>query len=160
MRARPALRPASSVLAAALLVLALLLAGCGNDNKAKNAYVSDVNDAQTSFVTTFQRIRAQLTTTSTVAEDRATLTDFSKATDQVVRSLQAIKPPKEVVKQHASLIAAVRSYKTAIDKARARVASSKTAERQAARTDLSTAVDDVSRRIAAAIRAINERLHA
>jgi hypothetical protein len=147
-------------LAAILLAgaLGLLVAGCGDGAKEKNAYVEQVNGAQKAFAERFDEIQSTLSTTSTPAEDRRALTAFGQATDKVVRELRGITPPGEVQDLHARLIAAVASYGQELRRAQAQIRTDDATQVKQARTDLSTGVRRVQERIADAVSAINAKL--
>jgi hypothetical protein len=148
-----------------LLLLSLLavaaaggLTACGGSDEEADRYVERVNAAQESFADRFAAIQKRLTTTSSPAEDRRALRDFRAATDQIVAELRAIDPPERVTDLHARLVEAVAGYGREIDRARERLATGDPQDVIRARTELSGAVADVSRRITEAIAAINERL--
>lgn len=145
-----------------LLLLALLaaaaLAGCGGADEEADAYVGRVNQAQQSFADRFAAIQKRLTTTSTPREDRRALRQFRAATDTIVGDLRAIDPPERVDDLHGRLVQAVAGYGREIDRARRLLDKGDPQEASRARTELSGAVGAVSRRITAAIAAINDRL--
>jgi outer membrane murein-binding lipoprotein Lpp len=146
-------------LATLLLVLAgLLLAGCGADVKKDNEYVDAVNKAQNEFASTFDRLNAKITATSSPAEDRATLQRFKVAIDQVVKDLRAVQPPSKVTALHRELIGEISSYGVEIRKARKAFASDDPAKVIDAQTQLVTAVTTVSSRINSTIDQINKKL--
>ena len=64
---------------ATLLVAALALAACGDDNTEKNAYIRELTAAQTQYQTKAKRIEEGATPTSTPRQDRRTLGRFSAA---------------------------------------------------------------------------------
>ncbi len=136
-----------------------VLAGCGGGSgEEAERYVEQVNAAQESFADRFAAIQKRLTTTSTAAEDRRALRDFRLATDRIVRDLRAVDPPVRVDDLHGRLVDAVAGYGGEIDRARGMLSAGDPQQVIRARTELSGAVGDVSRRITAAITAINERL--
>ena len=92
------------------LILALALAGCGgNDRKAQNDYVDTVNQIQAKFSSAYSRIAAQITSTTSKSEDRATLNQLENEIDTTVADLRAVKAPNEVTKLHASSSACSRT---------------------------------------------------
>jgi hypothetical protein len=147
------------VLVLVLAALALVAAGCGGDTDKKNDYVNAVNAAQTKFQTTFDRLQADITATSTPRQDRATLDRFRKAVDTVVAELRAIKPPGSVKTLHSQLISQVSGYGAEIDRAKTAFASRDPQKVIAANTKFASAVTKVSQKITATIDAINKRLH-
>ncbi|MTD44746.1 hypothetical protein GKE82_10705 [Conexibacter sp. W3-3-2] len=147
------------VSAIATALLALTLAACGGEDvERSNDYVRAVNAAQTSFAQTFDRLQSQITTSSTPAQDSATLGRFRAAIDDVVADLRRVDPPDSVRQQHEQLVAAIRSYGTTVTKARAAFRSKDATEILAARTQLSTDVARTSVRINQTIDAINRTL--
>ena len=141
-----------------LLVLALAATGCGGDVKKNNAYVDAVNKAQNEFASTFDRLNAQITSTSSPKQDRATLKRFQDAIDSVVADLRAVDTPKKVTGLHKELIGEISSYGGEIAKARKAFGSSDPAKVIAAQTQLVTAVTSVSSRINSTIDQINKKL--
>ncbi len=145
----------------ALLVVAAgpgAVAGCGGTDEEADRYVVRVNRAQESFADRFAEIQGRMSTTSTPQEDRRALRDFRAATDTVVTELRAIEPPERVDDLHGRLVQAVAGYGREIDRARRLVEEGDPQEVIRARTQLSGAVGEVSRRITATIAAINDRL--
>ncbi|MEZ5123538.1 MAG: hypothetical protein R2736_18530 [Solirubrobacterales bacterium] len=113
-------RPAAGIAAVlAALALVAVLAGCGSDDKVKqaNAYVEQVNEAQTAFAQTIQRINRQVTTDSTATEDRKTLHQYIAAVDRVVKRLRAIDPPESVAPLHDKLVKAIDDYGDEVESA-------------------------------------------
>ena len=149
-------RAALAVLLVAIAALAA--AGCGGDVKKNNEYVDSVNRAQNEFASTFDRLNAQITATTSPAEDRATLQRFRVAIDQVVKDLRAVTPPGKVKALHQDLIGEISSYGVELRKARKAFASQDPAKVIAAQTQLVTAVTTVSTRINATIDQINKKL--
>jgi hypothetical protein len=145
-------------LAAALVVLALLVAGCGSDSKAANDYVDAVNRAQNDFASTFDRLSSQITSTSTPAQDQKTLEGFKRAVDKVVGDLKAVEPPSKVKPLHDELIGEISSYGREIDKAKTAFAKGTPKQIIKAQTELVTAVTRVSAQINRTIDAINKKL--
>jgi outer membrane murein-binding lipoprotein Lpp len=153
------LRPARALLLAAFALALVAVAGCGGgDTKRKNDYVNAVNRAQTEFQTSFDRLQADITATSTPAQERATLARLGRAVDTVVAKLHAINPPAEVAALHARLNAKVGAYRTAIDAAREAFKSKDPQKLIAAKTRFDTALSTVGRDISATIDAINAKL--
>lgn len=152
------MRPSRPGLALLGALLALLLAGCGDDAKTKNAYVQRVDAAQQVYVNRFEQVRRRLTATSTLAQDRATLTSFGAATGEFVKALRGAAPPKDLAKQHQALVDAVAGYGKQVEAAAAKLAKGTTEQRAQVRTDLSSSISDTQRKIADAIGQINTAL--
>ena len=77
----------------ALLLLALLTGGCGDDTKAANDYVEQVSQAQRGFADSFRDVRQRLAPTSTLKQDRETLGRFSEAAKRFTDQLGRITRP-------------------------------------------------------------------
>ncbi len=146
--------PAASVLLAAVT----LMAGCGGDPEASNAYVDDVTAAQRAYVNKFTQVSKRLKPTSTLAEDRAALSAFAEANRGFVEELEGITPPESVTEEHAKLVGVVESYGRDVEEAAGLLRSGSAEERAKARTELSSNVEGASREIADAVQAINEGL--
>ena len=146
-------------LCAAIVVTAAALAsGCGDDVTARNAYVSDVQRAQSAFVTRFDQTLARLTATSTVAQDRATLATFTQIAGDFRSTLARVEPPSGVRAQHRALVAAVARFRGRLDRARAGLRRGSGADRSAVRTQLSSSVGDTQAEVSKAIERINVAL--
>jgi hypothetical protein len=152
------MRGARAALAVALAVAVPVVAGCSDDVDERNAYVAAVNRAQTDFRSTFERLGAQITATSSPQEDRRTLRGFSDAVDRAVRRLRGVDPPPEVRTLHGRLISSIDAYGREIDKARTAFRSTNTARIIEAQTQLISAITAVSGRINRTIAEINRAL--
>jgi hypothetical protein len=142
----------------ALVVVALLAAGCGSDTKAANDYVDSVNKAQNQFAATFDRLSSRITSTSTAEQDRRTLEGFKAAVDKVVADLRSVKVPGKVKDLHGRLVAEIADYGKEIDKAKAAFAGNDPQAIVKAQTELVSAVTRVSAQINQTIDAINKKL--
>jgi hypothetical protein len=145
------------ILAVAVLPL---LAACGGREEAEqaNAYVDAVNQAQSRFTGTFERLSDRLGATSTPGRDRRVLRQFQDAVDDTVARLRGIEVPGAVADLHGQLVAQVASYGEEITRARRALRSADPSRVLEAQTALVSAVTDVSERINATIDAINQRL--
>jgi hypothetical protein len=152
------MRRAGAALAAVLAAVVPVAAGCSNEADERNAYVAEVNRAQTDFASTFDRLGAQITATSSPQQDRRTLRGFSDAVDRAVTRLRRVDPPEDVRVLHRRLIAAIDAYGREIDKARVAFRSTSTARIIEAQTELISAITTVSRRINGTISQINRTL--
>jgi hypothetical protein len=141
-----------------VVALALVAAGCGNDNKASNAYVDAVNRAQNSFAASFDKLSSRITSTSTPEQDQRTLVGFRRAVDRTVTDLRAIDVPDRVKPLHQQLIGEISSYGKQIDKAKSAFASEDPQAIVKAQTRLVSAVTRVSGQINHTIDQINKRL--
>jgi hypothetical protein len=141
-----------------VIAVALLASGCGSDTKAENDYVDSVNKAQNDFATTFDKLSAQITSTSTAQQDRQTLDGFKQAVDKVVTDLRAVKVPDKVKDLHGRLVAEISAYGEEIDKAKQAFAGDDPQAIIKAQTELVSAVTRVSAQINDTIDAINKKL--
>lgn len=151
-------KPLRAVLLPLLAALALGAAACGDDVEKSNDYVDAVNRAQNSFAQTFDRLNAQITSTSSPKEDRATLERFRAAIDRVVGDLRRVEPPDKVKELHGELIGEISGYGKEIDKARKAFRAEDPSKVIAAQTDLVAAVEAVSTQINGTIERINKKL--
>ena len=150
-------------LALVLLVAAgaVTLAACGGDSdtrEAKNAYVREVNAAQTQFATTVTSVSQEITPKSSPNEDRRTLERFETAIKDVVETLRGIDVPEDVEGEHKQLIAAMTGFGDEIEKATNALRNPSTRSIAEAQRAISTATQNVNGQIDAAIGAINSKL--
>ena len=138
----------------------LALGGCGSQKTERaNEYVNAVNRAQNDFAATFSKLETQITPKSTSRQDRATLKKFEQAIDRVVAQLRVVRAPENVRALHAQLIAAIASYREAVEKARRAFATKDRDKLVRAQQSLVRAVTRISERITRTINQINTRLH-
>ena len=139
-------------------LLALAVAGCGGgDVEQSNAYVDSVNLAQTRFASSFERLARDITSTSTPAQDRATLRSIGSSLDATVLDLRKIKPPEKVKAQHDQLVNAIADYGTAIGEAQQKLGGTPE-QATAAEARLAADTAETSTKVNAAIAAINQKL--
>jgi hypothetical protein len=143
-----------------VVAAALLISGCGNDNKQANNYVKAVNTAQNSFASSFDRLSSRITPKSTPAQDQETLDGFRAAVNKVVGDLRAVKVPSKVKGLHGQLVGELSAYGTEIDRAKAAFADGDPSTIVRAQTRLERAVTRVSVQINQTIGAINKQLRA
>ena len=143
-----------------ILLAAGLLAGCGGGGGVKeaNKYVDAVNKAQNRFASTVDSLSARITSTSTPAEDRATLSKFQGAVDQVVGDLRAVDPPDKVRDLHTRLITAMKDFGAQVREVSSALSSGSATRLLAAQEQLAKATAEVSQKINATIAAINRKL--
>jgi outer membrane murein-binding lipoprotein Lpp len=141
-----------------VVVAALLISGCGSDNKQTNKYVDAVNKAQTDFASTFDRLSSRITATSTPEQDQQTLDGFKAAVDKVVGDLRAVEVPSKVKGLHGQLVAEISAYGAEINKAKRAFADGDPQTIEKAQTALVSAVTRVSSQINGTIDAINKKL--
>lgn len=142
-------------------VLSLVgVTACGSKkNERANTYVNAVNRAQNDFAATFNKLEAQITPKSTPKQDRATLGRFERAIDRVVGQLRAVEAPGNVRPLHGQLIAAIASYRDAVEKARRAFATRDRTKLVKAQASLVRSVTRISARITRTINEINTKLH-
>ncbi len=152
-------RPARRLLVAGAVVLAVALgaAGCGGSVEKSNAYVDQVNLAQTQFASSFTRLSREITASSTPAHDRKTLRAIQGSIDKTVTDLRAIDPPDKVKALHGDLVDAIAGYGEAIGTAEDGL-SGTVAEATRAQSQLATDTGRASSQVTAAISAINQKL--
>lgn len=151
-------RPTRSLAAAIVSAAVLLGAGCGGDTAEENAYVEAVNRTQTEFAQTFERLRDDITATSTPAQDQRTLGRFRAAVDDAVGELRRIEPPEAVASLHRRLVGDIGRYGTEIEKARTAFGSTDPQKVLQAQTRLVARVSRISGDINAVITDINQEL--
>ena len=153
-RARPpALRPRSSSPSPRV-------AGCGGDDVEKNnAYVDQVNLAQTQFASSFDAPLARdHEPRARPAQDRKTLRGIEAAIDATVADLRAIKPPDKVKALHGELVDAIAGYGDAIGAAESEPVAARRREATRAEAQLAADTARTSTQVTAAIAAINQKL--
>ena len=150
--------PSRRLIAALLLACAALAAGCGGDAEGKNAYVDDVQAAQRTFVARFEQVRRRLTATSTLPEDRATLTSFAQITGRFKATLARIEPPAGVRAQHRALVGVIARLEQQFQRGRVRLQHGSDADRSGVRTQLSSSVDGTQAQVSKAVADINAGL--
>lgn len=151
--------PSRRLVALALLFAAVFaVVGCGGNAEEKNAYVAEVQSAQRTFVASFDGVRSRLTPTSTLRQDRSTLTAFAADAKRFGTQLEAASPPQEVAAEHRRLVGVVRDYQRRIERAAEQLAGASQARRAEVRTELSTSVADTQAKVTAAIQQINKGL--
>ncbi|HMS61253.1 MAG TPA: hypothetical protein PKD63_03165 [Solirubrobacteraceae bacterium] len=144
--------------ALALLLLTFLLAGCGGDDvQESNAYVDNVNLAQSRFASSFERLARDITSSSTPAEDRKTLRSINATLATTVADLRKIKAPEKVRAQHDQLVEALAEYEEAVGAAQGKLGGS-AEQATAAEARLAADTARTSTRVTAAITAINQKL--
>ena len=97
-------RLARTAFLATLLVAAVALAACGDDNDRANQYIRELTAAQTTYKTNAERIEAGATSTSTPREDRRTLDRFAAAITETVAALRRIDVPPQVAEEHRRFV--------------------------------------------------------
>jgi hypothetical protein len=153
---RHAVRPLT-LLAAGLLAVALLAAGCG-DSGEKNDFVDEVNQLQTDLVDQV----SQATTGSTPTTQKEAADYAGKIADIFSRSADefaAVDPPEDVADLHQQLVEEIRSIAQDTKKAEQTLRTGSPKEAQRALADLQTAGTDAQNQLNSLIDEINADLH-
>ena len=153
---RHAVRPLT-LLAAGLLAVALIAAGCG-DTDEKNDYVDEVNQLQTDLVDQV----TQATTSSTPTTQKEAADYAGKISDIFSRSADdfaAVDPPEDVADLHQQLVEEIRSLAQDTKKAEQTLRTGSPQEAQQALSDLQTAGNDAQSQLNSLIEEINADLH-
>jgi hypothetical protein len=143
-----------------LLIAGLALGACGgvDERKEKNAYVRQVNAAQTEFGSTVTTVSQRITPKSSSAQDRKTLKRFEVAIADVVTKLRTIKVPADVKTEHKQLVTAMTGFGADIKRATDALDGTDTRKIADAQRSIAMATQTVNTRIEAAIAAINSKL--
>lgn len=142
----------------AFVGVALVACGGSDDREAKNAYVRQVNAAQSEFAQTVTTVSERITDKSSSRQDRRTLEQFQKAVDDVVTDLRDIEVPSAVENEHAQLVKAMSGFGRDIRGAISALSNPTQANIEEARKTITGAAQTVNVRIQAAIAAINSKL--
>lgn len=100
-------RPVRSALAAALLSLGLIAAGCG-DTADKNEYVDELNAVQTEVFQDITAINAGASTDP--AEAQADVQKLIVAVEDGADKIEAVEPHEDVTEEHAELVSLMRDF--------------------------------------------------
>jgi hypothetical protein len=157
-----ALRRIAPLLAGLLAIAAV--AGCGasqgNTTKDKNAYVKQVSAAVTKFASTVTNVSESITPASPTGEDRRTIRGFEAAIKDVIGTLQTIKVPSDVSKEHGLLVAAMTGFGKDIAAAGRAMRTQTVSAIAEGQRELRAATITVNAKIRTATDAINTRLKA
>lgn len=148
----------AAMLLIALAALALGACGGGDERKATNAYVRQVNNAQNEFAQTVTTVSERITQKSSSSQDRKTLQEFQTAIDDVVADLRAIDEPDAVKSEHEQLVKAMSGFGAEIRKATRALRNPDTNTIAEAQRTIQGATQTVNVRIDQAIAAINSKL--
>jgi hypothetical protein len=142
---------------AVLGALALASAGCGGTEE-RNAYVDEVNRAQTAFARDFERVTRETRATATPEESQRLLRDYRAVVTGVVRRLRAADPPGEVRGLHDELVGQFQLYDGQLTRFGSRLRSTRADEVLRAQAELTREVSVISRRIEQTIGRLNDEL--
>src|SRR3954451_22035240 len=149
---------------AVLLALVLALAtaaGCGGGGSgsgAGDAYVKEVNAAQSGLAKRFDSLQGAAAATSTPAQDRRTLRAYEDAVTAAVTRLRAADPPSDVKPLHREFVGEIAAYGTEVRHAREALGAGTPERALAAQRRLVTRVGRITAQINDTIEAINRRL--
>jgi len=143
----------------AALAVALVAGGCGGDTKTKNAYIDQVNRAQSDFVAVVDDSQARIQGNQNDQETATQLDMIRAAAAKVVVKLRAIKPPDNVRTLHAGLVKEAQGLVTAFAKAADAYRSGDPSKILTAKVDLGKDIDQVNAAINTTITQLNNKLH-
>jgi predicted small secreted protein len=133
------------------LLACLTLAACGaskgNTTEDKNTYVKQVNAAVNKFATTVTAVSKSITPDSSTGQDRRTIRRFEAAIKDVIGTLETIKVPTDVGKEHRLLVAAMTGFGKEI-----------AAAGRAMRTQTISAIAEGQRKLGAATITVNAKI--
>jgi hypothetical protein len=141
------------------LAVALAVGGCGGDTKTKNAYVQQVNQAQSDFVAIVDDSESKIQNNATDKQTAIQLGMIRAAAAKVVVKLRAIKPPSNVKTLHATLVKEAQGLVAAFQKAADAYGSSDPAKILQAKVDLGNDINRVNGQLNATITQLNNKLH-
>ena len=144
---------------AVALALAVAVGACGGDTKTKNAYVEDVNRAQSDFVAVVDDSGTRIQGNASDEETATQLDMIRAAAAKVVVELRAIEPPDNVKTLHASLVKEAQGLVAAFKKAADAYRSKDPSQILSAKVDLTNDIDRVNKQLNATITQLNEKLH-
>ena len=141
-----------------IVLSAAALAGCaGGDVEKSNEYVSAVNDAQTAFTATSERLQQEIEPGEQGGDPEA-FREFYGAVDDFVGELREIEAPASVRPLHERLIATMVRFGDSLREAGRKITSGKAGLILDGQEELATASGDVATRLNRTIRSINDTL--
>lgn len=139
------------------LALGLLLAGCGG-REEKNAYVDELNKAQTGFAADVKALGRPVTATSTPEQDRRALTSYRRVVERTVARLETIEVPGDVTDLHRRLIGEFQRYDVELRRLRERVQTTDVQVATRAQVDFYASADSITKQITTTIEQLNSEL--
>ncbi|MDX6692032.1 MAG: hypothetical protein QOG15_3489 [Solirubrobacteraceae bacterium] len=157
-----ALRRIAPLIAGLLACAALAACGAskGNTTEDKNTYVKQVNAAVNTFASTVTTVSKSITPASSTSEDRRTIRRFEAAIKDVIGTLQTIKVPSDVGREHGQLVAAMTGFGKDIAAAGRAMRTQTISAIAEGQRELGAATITVNAKIRTATDAINTRLRA
>jgi len=144
---------------AAAGLLAAGVAACGNGKVERaNAYVEQVNAAQTEFARVSEDLLARVRPDEPSRANERLLARFVSEVEDLAARLRDIEPPAQVRRQHARLAIAMARFGERVRAAGRDIASSEPGRILDGQAELSDATSGVSREINGSIAAINAAL--
>lgn len=137
---------------------AVAIGGCaGGDAEESNRYVAAVNDAQSAFSSTSQRLQQEIEP-GAADGSRGAFTAFYAAVDEFVAELRRIEPPTGVRALHERLIATMVRFGTDLRSAGRKISSENAGSILDGQEELAEASGEVARELNSTIEAINTTL--
>lgn len=131
---------------ATLLIAALALSACGDDNTEKNRYLDALTTAQMRFQTDQEQLEADATKSSSARANRRALDRFADAIGDTITALRRIDVPAEVTAEHRRFVGVFVSWRADVKRFVSAIENATPSSFKLAR-----------RRIAAATTTFNER---
>lgn len=152
----------SALLVGLLACVALAACGAskGNTTADKNTYTKQVNAAVNTFVTSVTTVHKSITPVSSTGQDQRTIRRFKAAIKHVIGTLETIKVPSDVGKEHRLLVAAMTGFGKEIAAAGRAMRSQTISTIAEGQRELRAATITVNAKIRTATDAINTRLKA
>jgi|tagenome__1003787_1003787.scaffolds.fasta_scaffold20369101_2 hypothetical protein len=145
----------------AVAAIALAVSSCGAQQEAakrRNAYVVEVNRAQSDFGRTFRTLSQRISSATTPDQGRRTLRRLEAAVDGVIVGLRRIDAPPDLRGLHRRLIRQIGLYGAEIHRAEIQFATGSPQRSLRSEAALSRASTRLNERIRRTIAAINRRL--
>jgi hypothetical protein len=140
------------------ILAAAALGGCADGKvEESNAYVAAVNDAQTAFTATSERLQQEIVPGKTQA-NRGAFDEFYGAVDDFVDRLRAIEAPASVRALHERLIATMERFGDSLRSAGGKITSGTASRILDGQEELAEASGAVAKGLNATITAINDAL--
>lgn len=153
------------LLASLLAALALALGACGGGGGSgeideKNAYVREINAAQTEFKQRTDSVASRGVPQTSFDAQARFVQRFGAAIDHVVAKLRSIAAPSDVRTEHHRLVDVMSGFGTDVHQVTQTLRGGNSRQRAAAYVTFKKAQQTVTLRVDAAIDAINSKLAA
>ena len=153
--------PMTPLARAAVLCLALLslvAAGCGNDSKATNDYVSAINKVQTDFANNVRQVGSRPAGGDPAKAAKNTFTSLQATIDKAIADLKGVKAPDKVQSLHNDLIAEMTQFENDVKAAGDSLKSKDPKAIAAAQSKFASSSSSLGTRISQTISEINKKL--